>query len=70
MRYCGIHPTSEAKQYKDIRFAYTRNGVDYYECWAHDDEMRPTFGENLNVEKTRHIDEIVRNPDSFWNWDE
>lgn len=68
MRYVGILPDYDSGKYTDRRYHHSeqRGGTitHFYECWAHDDETPPAFGDNLNKEKVRAIDRILRdNPD-------
>lgn len=63
MRYAGNMTKSQAEQYRDARFTHTeiRNGraVDMYDCWAHEDEDRPVFGDKLNIEKVKKVDVAI-----------
>lgn len=64
MIYAGNMTKSEAEKYRDARFTHTeiRNGraVDMYDCWTHEDEDRPIFGDELNIEKVKKVDSAIR----------
>lgn len=64
MRYVGNLSESSAAHYKDRRYTHSTQHVGkevrWYDCWSHDDELRDTFTENLNVGKVRAIDRIFR----------
>lgn len=64
MRYVGNLCESDAAKYADRRYTHSekRGGTitHWYDCWSSSDEVPPTFGDSLNITKTRQIDRIVR----------
>jgi len=64
MRYVGNLSESYAAQYADKQYTHSTQHhgkeVRWYDCWSHSDETRPTFGDSLNIQKTRQVDRIIR----------
>lgn len=65
MRYVGNLTESDSRHYKDRRFTHTDKvhgrDVNYYDCWTHEDEIPPAFGEELNKAKVSAFDSIFKN---------
>lgn len=62
MIYAGNRVESESRAYKDRRYTHTdERGVKYYDCWTHEDELKPTFPEDrLMKDKVRDVDRMFR----------
>lgn len=64
MIYAGNMSESYAAAYTDRTYTHSTfhrgKEVRWYDCWTHEDEPKPAFGENLNVTKTRQVDRIIR----------
>lgn len=64
MRFVGNLTESEARNYRDKKYTHTEfirgRDVNFYDCWTSEDEIKPTFGEELNQKKVRQIDRIIR----------
>lgn len=62
MIYRGNLSDSDSAHYKDRRYTHTAyvhgRKVDYYDCWTHEDETKPVFGEELSKEKVKALDSI------------
>ena len=63
MRYAGNLSESESAHYKDRKFTHSHRGVNYYDCWTHEDEHRPAFKEE-KLQKWK-----IRGTDSIFNTD-
>lgn len=62
MIYAGNRNESESRAYKDRRYTHTdKRGVNYYDCWTHEDEMKPAFPDDrLMKDKVKQVDNMFR----------
>lgn len=61
MIYAGNRTESESRSYKDRRYTHTdERGVNYYDCWTHEDELKPTFPDDRLRKDIKQIDNLFR----------